>query len=540
MITIRRGVFFFLVLAAGVNPCRGQSFSTSNLPIVRITAGQPIPDEPKITADMAIIFNGPGKINHVDDPPNHYSGPVGIELRGSTSQFLSPKKPYGFELRNSAGKSVNASLLGMPAESDWVLLAPYFDKSLIRDPLIQVLAGQFMAYAPRMRLVELTLNGEYMGVYILGEKIKRNVARVNIAKLNKTDVAGDALTGGYIIKLDKTTGEEVVDGWVSNYEPAHVFFQHEVPKPADLAPQQREYIRSTVAHFEDVMAGIDYANPATGYPSLIDTDTFIDFMIANELPHNLDAYRLSTFFYKDRDSKDGRLKMGPIWDFNIAFGNANYCGGSNTAGWAMNFNGVCPDHPAHVPFWWDRLLQDSTFRKAASARWDELRKEILSDGHILATVDSLVNELRDAQVRNFQRWPILSTWVWPNSYVGGTYENEIKYLKTWITDRTRWLDKAFADLKKPLYYPAEYREPLLYPNPSGADNPVFQYYVRDTEVVTIKIFNSTGAQVDHLVDSVHLNGWNRFEWTRDTRPGIYFYNIYFNNQFIQAGKLVRN
>ena len=516
-----------------------------------INASQPIPDDPKIPAAMAIIYNGPGQINHTSDPANHYNGQVGIEMRGSTSQSLSPKKPYGFELRDNNGKSVNLSLLGMPAESDWVLLAPYFDKSLIRDPLIQLLAGQFMEYAPRMRFCELVLNDEYRGVYILGEKIKRNAARLNITKISKTDISGDAITGGYLYKLDKTTGEEVVSGWNSKYDGNKTYFQFETPKPVDISPEQKTYAQGVINHFEDVLQSDDFVKPATGYSTLIDMGTFVDFMIVNELTRNVDGYRLSTFFYKDRDSTDSRIKMGPVWDFNIAFGNANYCNGSSTTGWALDFNKACPQDGYQIPFWWSRMMTDTTFRMAASERWLQLRQNVLSDVHIRTVLDSMVALLSEAQVRNFNKWPILSTWVWPNNYVGGTYQNEINYLKTWIADRTKWLDGAFDDLGKPLTVgicwdeeksdPSPERpDPVVYPNPAGDQDPTFKYFVHEGDVVTIRIFNSTGAQVDKWVDSNCQNGWNQSVWNMESGAGIYFYIIYFNERLVQSGKIVRN
>ncbi|HMR57666.1 MAG TPA: CotH kinase family protein, partial [Cyclobacteriaceae bacterium] len=157
---------------------------SSNLPIVVInTAGATILDDPKIVADMGIIDNGPGQRNSVTDTYNNYSGKIGIEIRGSSSQSF-PKKQYSIELRDATGEGVSAPLLGLPPEEDWVLFAPYNDKTLMRDVLAYKIGRDLNRYAPRTRFCELVLNGNYEGIYVLIEKIKRDNNRVDINKLN--------------------------------------------------------------------------------------------------------------------------------------------------------------------------------------------------------------------------------------------------------------------------------------------------------------------------------------------------------------------
>ena len=155
-----------------------QAVASSNLPLIHITTSLIIPDEPKVTALMKIIYNGPGKVNSLSDPATDYDGFIGIERRGSTSQDLSNKKPYGVELRDAQGNNLDTALLGMPREHDWILLAPYSDKTMMRDALAYILAGKMMDYAPRVRFCELYINNTYQGVYILTEKIKIGRAHV--------------------------------------------------------------------------------------------------------------------------------------------------------------------------------------------------------------------------------------------------------------------------------------------------------------------------------------------------------------------------
>ena len=235
-----------------------QNFTQSNLPIVIIeTYGQNIPDEPKITVDMGIIFNGPGEINYLTDPFNDYDGIVGIEKRGSSSQWFFPKDQYAFETRDAEGNNLNVSLLGLPAENDWILHAPYSDKSLMRNVLTYKWANEMGAYAPRTVFCEVILNGDYQGVYVLMEKIKRDENRVDIAEMDENDLAGDSLTGGYIIKIDKNEGAGNA-GWESEFPPypgawQEVYYQYHYPKPENIKYQQKQYIQQFVNNFETVM-----------------------------------------------------------------------------------------------------------------------------------------------------------------------------------------------------------------------------------------------------------------------------------------------
>ncbi|MBN1407990.1 MAG: CotH kinase family protein [Calditrichaceae bacterium] len=428
---------------------------SSNLPIVIInTSGQTIPNSIKITADMGIIYNGPGERNYVTDSLNNYNGKIGIELRGSSSQQF-PKKQYAVETRDSAGENLNVSLLELPAENDWILYAPYSDKSLIRNVVLYHLSNKIGRYASRTRFCELILNGDYRGVYVLLEKIKRDNNRVNISRLDSTDVAGDDLTGGYIIKIDKRDGEEV-DGWNSPYHPTasnlyKIFYQYHYPRPDDIAPEQMTYIEQFINDFEAMMFDWSYDNPATGYRNWIDISSFVDFFLLNEISKNVDGYRLSTYYYKDKDSDDPLLHIGPVWDFNLAFGNANYYDGWDTADWQVEINRLTDfqyDY-AKIPFYWERLVNDPFFLSQVVNRWSELRLTTFNNDSIIAYINETVSLLNESQQRNFERWPILDEYVWPNYAVNMTYENEISWLKNWIKQRIDWIDLILRDTIPP-------------------------------------------------------------------------------------------
>ena len=197
--------------------------------------------------------------------------------------------------------------------------------------------------------------------------------------------------------------------------------------------------------FEDAIASENFTSESDGYKKYIDVDSFIDFFILNEITRNVDAYRISTFMHKDINEK---LKMGPIWDFNIAFGNADYCEGGLTTGWAYKFNEACPADGMLVPFWWDRLMQDPNFTQALKERWTSLRLNELSNSSIMGIVDELVGELEDSDAitQNFGKWLILGTYIWPNNFVGNRHSEEITYLKEWIEDRLSWMDQEISKL----------------------------------------------------------------------------------------------
>ena len=415
-------------------------FTSSNLPIVMInTNNQNILDSARIICDMGIIDNGFGNLNSINDTFNDYNGKISIEYRGSSSQSF-PKKPYGFETQDSLGNNNNVSLLGMPIENDWILYAPYTDKSLMRNFLTFDLGRKMGNYCSRTVYCELVINGDYQGVYILMEKIKRDKNRVDIADLDSDDLNGDSLTGGYIVKIDKFTGSGG-SNWQSNFPNlggGSTFIQYHYPEGPALHPIQKNYIENFVDSFENALSGPNFNDTLIGYSKYIDVNSFIDLYIINELSRNIDGYRLSTYMYKDRDDNGGKLTMGPLWDYNLAFGNANYCNGELTAGWEVDDGGQgCA---WNNPFWFERLLEDSNYVNKLKCRWEYLRVNSFHKDSIFNFIDSLALYLDDASDRNFQRWDILGTYVWPNFYVGNTYQDEIGFLKNWIEFRLVWID----------------------------------------------------------------------------------------------------
>ncbi len=332
------------------------------------------------------------------------------------------------------------------------------------------------------------------------ERIKRDNERVDISKLNPEEISGDDLTGGYIVKIDKSSGQEV-DVWVSPYPPKpgytqRIFYQYHYPKPSVIVPEQAAYIQQVIADFEDTMAGPDYADPEIGYARHIDVDSAIDFYLLNEIARNVDGYRLSTFLHKDKDSLDDRLVFGPIWDFNLGFGNADYYNGAAQGGFQAVL-GVPVEDFFQPPFWWSRLWQEPTFNTRAAQRWHSLRQGLLHTDSLMQYIDTRAALLEDAADRNFETWNILGTYVWPNAYIGNSYADEIEYLKNWLTQRLAWIDENLEEVNElsvPDLPQNTFEISQLYPNPAQNEFKV-TLQTGFSQPFRLELFDMMGRQV---------------------------------------------
>lgn len=518
-----------------------QTFTDSDLPIVVVTTtgGLPIEDDPRIVAHMGVIDNGPGVRNYLTDPFTNYDGRIEIEIRGSTSQQY-PKKGYGLETQDSLGMNAQVSLLGMPVENDWILYGPYPDKTMIRNVMTFDIFRQMGHYASNTRYCELTINGEYRGVYVMMERIKRDNDRVVIDDVHTPNTWGDTLTGGYIVKVDKLTGD-VPYSWESNYD-NEVVFQFHDPEYDELNSFQQSYMEDYINEFEDAIWGTNFNDPLLGWPKYIEAQTFHDFFIMQELGRTVDGYRSSSFLFKDKNTLtwNARLHAGPMWDFNLSFGNADYCDADQTTGWQYNFNSIC-NFSTSIPFWWEKLLQDPGYANGLKCRWDELRQGPLKTTTINNFIDSVAAYIDEGRLRNFQKWPIIGVYVNWNGFVGSTYQEDVNYLKNYMEQRSLWMDANIpgnCNLAAPAQeFEAEYHR--AWPNPF-LDNINIGFSLFNPGYVTVKIVDLSGRLIE-TVDVGYKNGGAHAINIQNLNLGTgnYLYNVLVENEVLYSGKMIK-
>lgn len=516
--------------------------TTSNLPIVVITnqPGNVIVDAYRVRCHMGVIDNGVGNMNNITDPFNNYNDSISIEYRGSTSQQY-PKKGYGLETQDSIGNNLPVALMGMPVENDWILNGPYPDKTLIRNVLTYHLAREMGHYASRTRFCEMIIDGEYRGVYVMMEKIKKDGDRVDVADVHIPNAWNDTITGGYIVKVDKLTGD-VPYQWTSNHN-NEVVFQFQDPEYDELHPLQASYMENFINEFEDAMDGPDFADNTLGWPALIDDESFHDFFILQELGRTVDGYRSSSFMHKDRNtlSWNAPLVAGPMWDFNLSYGNADYCDADEIYGWQYQFDDICGNFSTSIPFWWERLQEDWLYQNNLRCRWEELRQGVLSTAYINNYIDSVALHLTDARIRNFNKWPIIGQYVNWNGFVGQTYQEDVDYLKTYIEQRSIWIDNNLGgncnvgveDIEiEPIYHKA-------WPNPFTNELAIgFSTFSGGDVVVEIRDLAGRLVEQTKLGDKsagTHAIDLSSSNWDR----GNYIYTVLFNGAVLHSGKLVK-
>jgi hypothetical protein len=530
-------VSFLLVASTST----AQIFTDSDLPIVVITTqgGAPIIDDPRVIAHMGVIDNGPGIRNYLTDPYTNYDGRIEIEIRGSTSQQY-PKKGYALETQDSLGANAQVAILGMPVENDWILYGPYPDKTMIRNVLTFDLARQMGHYASNTRYCELTINGDYRGVYVMMERIKRDNDRVVIEDVHVPNLWNDTLTGGYIVKVDKLTGE-VGYSWESNYD-NEVVFQFHDPEFDELNSFQASYMEDYIGEFEDAIWGPQFDDPINGWPKYIEAETFFDFFIMQELGRTVDGYRSSSFLFKDKNTLtwNARLHAGPMWDFNLSFGNADYCDADLTTGWQYEFDNICNFSTA-IPFWWERLLDDPGYANGLRCRWDVLRQGPLKTSNINNFIDSVALHIEEGRLRNFQRWPIIGVYVNWNGFVGNTYQEDLDYLKNYMSQRSLWLDANIpgnCNLAVPEEpFQEEYHR--LWPNPIEHDFSI-GFSLFSPGDVTIEILDISGRNLASIEVGNKSAGSHAINVSDlELHPGNYLYSIRKDGAVLYSGKMIK-
>lgn len=367
-----------------------------------------------------------------------------INKRGSSS-LMFPKNMFGFHLQDEADGNRSEDLLGLPEEHNWILYAPYTDYTLMRNVIAYQLSEDQGWYAPRTKFVELYLhtgNGpvtraHYHGLYVLVERIKWDNNRVDITQIEPHENSEPEISGGYIIKKDRLNPGD--SGFRTRQG---TLLAHDRPNEEEISSEQKEWIRNYMSDFEDTLYGPDFDDPQNGYEKYIDVDSFIDYFLHTELLKEIDGYRLSTFMHKERG---GKLNMGPVWDYNLSFGISENLTGYIPQGWyyiqASNdcFIGC------GVRDWYLRLMEDDRYMDRMQERWWELRQTAFSRDHLFGLIDDNTDLLMESQRRDFQRWPRLGTYTWPNWFVGNSWMEEVDWMRNWIDKRIIWMDSQMGN-----------------------------------------------------------------------------------------------
>lgn len=392
----------------------------SDLPLFVIeTFGVDIVDEPKIPAFMHVVnvdATHPRSSLTIDP---QFAGRIGIERRGS-STIHRTKASYALETRDSFDEDRAVELLDMPEDSDWVLYGPMdFDRALIRNALMYRLSNRIGLHAIRTQFVEIFVNldasridrsNDYYGIYVFMEKISRGPHRVDVEPIARTATEEPEITGGYLLKRDRPGPGDV--GLPGN-------IQHVYPREEDIPPHQVEWLRSYLS-----AASSSFGRGT--YPEFFDVDSAVDFHILREFAKSQDHFIVSTYFSKPR----GRpIHLGPVWDFDRTFGSL---GADPDIQDPIGWSGL------RLSNWWSGFFNQEEFVTQYKQRWQELRngRELDLD-NMFAFIDSLAEEIAEAQVRNFQRWQILD----PN----GGWERELQIIKDYMSARFDWMDTQLYD-----------------------------------------------------------------------------------------------
>jgi len=402
------------------------------IPVVKVdVGGQPIELDVDVAGTIEVFEDHDGTLDDLAELTPTFSAAIAFQGRGNFTWSL-PKKGYAFELQDGASNALDQELLGMPAGSDFALYACYTDKTCLRNALVFALGQQLGRWSPRTRFVELFIDDQYQGLYMIWERIRRDAARVDLPKPADSSASGD-ISGGYIIRHEGGGKGEGGDFLTTS---DRVYTYH-YPNEADITTEQAAYIRGAVQQLEDALQ----ANPAD-YATGLDVMSWIDRGIVEEVTNNWDGYVHSIYMTKDADDVGGRWGMGPLWDFDLAFGNGNVTGyNCETDVWAYQ---IVRGYPDDVPTYWLALYADASFQHAWKCRYQDLRADALALATFEARIAAWITFTAAARARDQDIWPTIGMPLFPNCTEEPTYDADVTYLHDWIAARLTWLDAQAA------------------------------------------------------------------------------------------------
>jgi len=443
-----------------------------------------------------------------------YEGYISIERKGESSAWF-PKMSYNLETQNADGSNQNVSLMGMPAENDWVLFSSFADKSLIKNELVFMLGRKMGHYEPRTQFCELIYNGEYMGLYYFTEKIKRDKNRVNVGKRDTVFPEN----GGYVFKYDKPTRKLV---------------QFIYPDKDEVTAAEKNYLTGYIKSFEATLKSSKFLDPIEGYRRYINPYSLIDYIIINELTKNCDAYLYSTYFHKD---SRGVINYGPLWDYDLAFGGASWQEGTLTYKWQFEFN-----TDLNIKL----MLRDTVLKNRLAERWWKLRSNFLSNDSLMHYIDSLYQATTDSRILNYKVWPVEDKYLFgPDHYVASADE-EVAFIKDWLRKRLAWID---ANIDK-IYYPLDVNAPTfaysttaieVFPNPFvdrirvrllGSEG---NYTVAIYSLEGKRMYQQTFYAIDGEVNTYELSDMA----IANLRRGMYVLTVNYHGTVVQAEKIIK-
>lgn len=368
----------------------------------------------------------------IDDSQASYDE-LKIKGRGNTSWRM-PKKSYSLKLHKKK------SLLNMEKDKKWVLIANYDDKSLLRNYFASSIGNNIfdnMEWNPSFEFVDLILDGNYLGNYLLGEKIKIADNRVNIQDMSDIDddVNGDGKTnindGGFIIEVNERMDEDY------NFRTTHnvAISLSDPDDKEDVSEDMFAYAKNIVQSAEYSLYSPNFKDPNEGYSKYFDVDSVIDWYLVNEFTKNNDAsFFSSVYLYYNPVTE--KLYMGPNWDFDISCGNVNYNNSDDYTGFRIKNSK-----------WIKKMFEDPAFVEKVKIRWNEVKDEL--NTAVNQDLQNNADELKVSANYNFKKWPILGSYVWPNAdgyKERDTYQKEVDYMINWLNNRYTWLDKNFQNL----------------------------------------------------------------------------------------------
>lgn len=398
------------------------------IPVIKVNIGGATPQlDVEIPGTIAIYEQHDGTLTDLASRTPTLTAPIAFQGRGNFTWSL-PKKGYAFELQDGLGEAMKRSILGLPAGADFALYACYTDKTCLRNALVFAIGQDLGRWSPRTRFAELYIDEQYRGLYMVWERIRRDGTRVDLPSPAASAAAGD-ITGGYIIRHE---GGPEGDG--SDFTTAsNTYYRYHYPRPESVTVEQKQYARDAWQRMETALA----TSPAT-YAEVIDETSWIDRAIVEEVTNNWDGYVHSIYMTKDADPDGGRIGMGPLWDFDLAFANGNVTGyNCRTDVWAYRIQRGYPDN---VPAYWLSLWADAGFQRAWKCRYQALRAGALASATFEARIATWVTFTAAARARDQARWPTIGMAVFPNCTTEPSYDADVTYLRTWIANRLTWLD----------------------------------------------------------------------------------------------------